>query len=149
MAAVALAVTRALVRKARLVIALLIEAEDARIAISICNVDRAIGPLDHRGDAPFVRRLESSFARSLDLLKNCPVCLHLDEEPILFRRPLLHNRVEDLIAVLLRMEERVYFRVLIGDGALQLAVGVVDQDAGRALCADVDIPSLVRGDGAV
>src|ERR1700722_5003445 len=94
MAAVTHTVRRPFTRICRLIIAGLIELENARIAISVGNIDRPVRPRNSRGKPPLIWRMKPRFLRSGDLLHHGPVQLHLDEEPVLLRRPLLHRSVE-------------------------------------------------------
>src|SRR6476659_8921142 len=98
MTAVALPIFLSFAGKTFLVVAARIELEKARIPISIGDINGAVRSWHGCRQPPLVRRMKSSFGRSSDLLDDRPIGLHLDEQPVLFRRALLHGGVKIFLA---------------------------------------------------
>src|SRR5580700_8862928 len=144
MAAIQLAVATALSRVARFIVSILIEAEDARIAIAIGDKDGAIRGRQGRRNPPFIGGLETGFRRSRNLQHDAAIGFHLQEEPVVRGRALLHRGIY-VFFVALGKDERVNLGICGSDLPEQVAFGAVDENAGVTLRADVDISGLVLG----
>src|SRR5579859_5017139 len=149
MTAIAFPILSPLPGETRLIIPVLIEPEDTRVAIPIRDIERPIRTSNNRSNSPLIRQLESSLRRSSNLLHHRAIGLYLDHQPILRRRPLLHRGIEELISILNAVMQRMHLRILISNCPDQLARPVIDQHASLALRAHIEVARLVAGDRAM
>src|SRR5947208_10065075 len=98
MTAVALPIFLSFAGKTLLVVPTRVEFENARVTISIGDIDGAVRPGYGGGQPPLVRSVKPSFGWSSDFLYDRPVGLQLDEQPVFFRCALLNSGVKIFLA---------------------------------------------------
>src|ERR1700675_4495726 len=101
---------------------MLVETENARVAVPIGDEDGTVGSGNGSGKTPLIGSLKPGFPRSGDFHHHRTVGLHLYKEPVLCGRAFLHGRIEELLSVLLGVNHRMNFRIRICYGPDQTPV---------------------------
>src|SRR5690348_8979609 len=99
MRTVELPLTASLLGEASLVIASLVKTENARVAVTIGDENRAVRGRNSGGKAPPVGSLESGFRRSGDLQHHHAINLHLYKQPVFCGRAFLNGSVKELLSI--------------------------------------------------